>query len=187
MPPLSLCLSFAFTSSPSHLNICLALWWVPSCLTVSPTKRPTICSVVQNTLESATTYGWEGVRERETLHRPDECLYLPSSSKTCLHFTHLRCQVCMPPAKVVKVTKSISTVEAFRASVLVYLLFPTNIHGCFNTSLWGRTIKYPQCSQWLWNNWSWCLPRVSPARNSSFPAWHHILLKTRPWWHKDSR
>lgn len=28
-----------FSSSMSHLNICLAVWWVPSCLTVSPNDK----------------------------------------------------------------------------------------------------------------------------------------------------
>lgn len=99
---------FPFTSSPSHLNICLAFWWAPSCLTVSPMKRPTICSVVHITLGTAGTYGWEGERERKRLNRPDECLYLPPGTQTGLQFTHLRCQQCKPPTKVVFMTWKIS-------------------------------------------------------------------------------
>jgi len=88
---------FPLTSSPSHLNICLAVWWLPGCLTVSPMKRPTICSVVHNTLETARTYGWEGQREKERQRWPDEHLYLPSGTRTGLLFAKLRCHPCTPP------------------------------------------------------------------------------------------
>lgn len=127
-PPLLSFLTFPFPSSPSHLNICLALWWVPSCLTVSPMKRPTICSVVHNTLETARTYGWERVRERERFYRPDECLYLPSGTQTGPQFTHLRCQQCKPPTKVVYVTWKISKqVKHFEPQTTAFPLV-TNSH-----------------------------------------------------------
>lgn len=74
-----------------------SVWPCDGCPAVSlfpPMKRPTICSVVHNTPETAGTYGWEGVRERERVYRPDECLYLPPGAQTGLHFTHLGCQQC---------------------------------------------------------------------------------------------
>lgn len=71
-----------FASFQCHLNSCWAVWWVPSCLPVSPMKQPTICSAVQNTLETRGTYGWGTIQEKERW--PDERLLLPSGMKTGL-------------------------------------------------------------------------------------------------------
>lgn len=87
---------FPFASPTSHLNICLALWWVPSCHCVFPMKQPTICSVVHNTLGSARTYGGKRRKRGGEILSTSWVSLFAFGPETGLRFAHLRCRQCKP-------------------------------------------------------------------------------------------